>query len=107
MSGFRMALVTDGMLIVFKKTRRYARTHARYLGLLTVLLVCLPGCGLERQWRGPGCSGQTVARSGRQNGSVRGSVIILDDGHAYENLGLKHEWAKHLPWPIDAHQFVK
>lgn len=74
---------------------------ARSFGIFAVILMlCLPGCNIKRQWHGPGCVDQTVARSGRQNGSIRGSIVILDDGHSYENLGLEHEWINGIPWSL-------
>jgi hypothetical protein len=70
------------------------------LGLFVLLAVVLLSQVSFSQLRGPGCVGQTVIRTGRQNASVRGSVIILDDGHSYENLGLEHETSNGVPWSL-------
>ncbi len=58
------------------------------LALLSVTIpsiLLLPSCSLGKQGLGPGCTEQTVAWADKNKGSVRGSVIILDDGHKYEN----------------------
>ena len=70
------------------------------LGLFVLLAVLILSQVSFSQVRGPGCVGQTVIRTGRQNASVRGSVIVLDDGHSYENLGLEHEFLGDKPWSL-------
>lgn len=48
-------------------------------------MLCLVSCGLGKQGLRPGCTEQTVAWADKHEGNLRGSVIILDDGHKYEN----------------------
>ena len=46
----------------------------------------LSGCGIGHQNRPPGCVPQTILQTDRNEGTVRGSVITLDDGHSYTYL---------------------
>jgi hypothetical protein len=63
-----------------------------------------PGCDVTSQTRKPGCLDQTVVQTDRGNGSFRGSEVVLDNGHSYENLGLQSEVSMTskgtFPWSI-------